>query len=118
MNLTEFKENMKTADDKLNLDYMDKIIEESLSNETPDKFKGFTNLIIVMEEFNEATQAVSKYLRGKPGAIDNLTEEIADALLSIRYVQKICNISDKQLVKAMNIKLKRQNKRNGTNDKT
>lgn len=117
MNLAEFKENMKTADNKLDITRMDDIIRKSFSDETPDKFRGFTNLIIVMEEFNEAAQAVSKYLRGKPNAIDNLTEELADSLLSVRYVQLICGISDKELFKAMNVKLDRQHKRNGTNDK-
>lgn len=117
MNLAEFKANMKTADKQLDLSYMDKVIEDSLSAETPDKFRGFTNLIIVMEEFSEAAQAVSKYLRRKDGAIDNLVEELADTLLSVCYVQKICNISDEQLFQAMNVKLDRQNMRNSTSDK-
>lgn len=73
--------------------------------------KGALNLIIVMEEFNEITEEIAKFIQGK-GKHDDILEELSDAMLSIRYVQLICGISDEELNKAMNVKLDRQNKRN------
>jgi NTP pyrophosphatase (non-canonical NTP hydrolase) len=104
-----FEENFKTASNIVEKEKMNKIISEAL---TPleENYTGTKNLVIVMEEFMEAGQEVSKYIRGK-GDIISLTEELADAYLSIKYVQKICNISDENLNKAINVKLDREKNR-------
>ena len=39
-------------------------------------------------------------------------EELADTCLGIKYVQLLCDISDDELKKAINVKTKRQDKRN------
>lgn len=85
---------------------LNSILERSLSPETPDKFKGFNNLVIGIEEFAEITKETTKYLRGKSDPM-RLLEELADTQLAIRYIQKICNISDEFLQKAMHIKMQR-----------
>lgn len=71
--------------------------------------RGHRNLIIVMEELAELQQAISKELRDKGDSV-NLLEELADVQICIHFVQDICNISDEDLNKAMNIKLKRLEK--------
>lgn len=111
MDRLEFENKFRSASTKLDQKYEDEVLINSLSPVSKDKFKGFTNLIIVNEELSECQHEVSKYLRGK-GNLTSLLEETADALISIRYIQLICGISDYDLNKAVNVKLDRQNKRN------
>lgn len=111
MNQTEFKNNFKDASDKLDLEYVDAVLHKSLSP-AGDKLEGFMNLVIVNEEFAECQQQVSKFMRNK-GDHMALLEETADALIGIRYIQQICNISDEELIKAVNVKINRQAKRVG-----
>ena len=113
MNREDFENGMNSASPKVDKNYMDKVIRESLTP-LPDNSNGTQNLVIIMEEFMEAAHEVSKYLRGKADMVA-LTEELADAYLSIRYVQQICGISDDTLNKAINVKLERQDKRNFKN---
>ena len=47
----------------------------------------------------------------------NLIEELADVYLSVKITQEIFDISDETLAKAVNVKLSRQNIRNGFVDK-
>ena len=110
MNREDFVEGMKCANGSVDKNYMNKVIRESFTP-LPENDNGTQNLVIIMEEFMEAAHEVSKYLRGKAD-MTALTEELADAALSIRYVQQICGISDNELNKAINVKLKRQDKRN------
>ena len=111
MNLQQFAHNLDCANEKLNLDRVDKVIEQSLSPSSETQFLGFMNLIVVNEEFAECQQQVSKYLRGECDWF-HLIEEVADVWLSIRYIQRICNISDEVLNRAINVKIDRQEKRN------
>lgn len=113
MDREDFVKGMKCASEHIDKDYMDKVIRESFTP-LPENDNGTQNLVIIMEEFMEAAHEVSKYLRGKAD-MTALTEELADAALSIRYVQQICGISDAELSKAINVKLKRQDKRNYDN---
>ena len=110
MNKEDFVNGLKTASEKLNEEEIKSIIEDSLrplqSNDT-----GLLNLIIVMEEFNEVAMEVSKYIRGKDNKTE-LLEELADAYMCIKYIQCICNISDEELNKAINVKAQRQKNRN------
>ena len=113
MDREDFVRGMKCASEHIDKDYMDKVIRESFTP-LPENDDGTQNLVIIMEEFMEAAHEVSKYLRSKVD-MAALTEELADAALSIRYVQQICGISDAELSKAINVKLKRQDKRNYDN---
>lgn len=78
-------------------------IDSNLSDGNP---RGHRNLIVVMEELSELSKEISKELRGK-GDKFNITEELADVILGIFYVQEICGISDDMLCKAVNIKVDR-----------
>ena len=110
MDKNEFMQNLKNASPNLNLKFIDDTLIKSLSP-AGEKFEGFMNLIIVIEEFAECQQEVSKFLRNKEDSM-SLLEETADALIGIRYIQKICNISDEDLIKAVNVKIQRQANRN------
>lgn len=101
----EFVKELNKANDKLDFAHIDNIIKKSLSPKG-ENFQGFTNLIIVMEEFAECQKEVSKHLRYK-GDYHRLLEETADALIGIRYIQTICDISDQELIRAVNVKIKR-----------
>lgn len=68
--------------------------------------EGTRNLVIVMEELAELQQQISKYLRGKEDRL-GLIEEVADVIMGLDYVKIICNISDEEVNKAMNVKLQR-----------
>ena len=105
-----FKKMMKEMPVKVDKDWEDDIIRGSYAS-IPNNTSGVANLVVAMEEFAEVSQEVSKYIRGK-GNKTALTEELADAMISIRYVQLICGISDKDLYRAMNAKLTRQKDRN------
>ena len=59
--------------------------------------------LIAMEECGELIQAISKAKRGKLDK-DNLTEEIADVLISIHWLQKIYNITMRDIYEWVNIK--------------
>ena len=110
MDRKEFEKEFETASTKVNNTYIEQVIKQSLKPISNNN-DGTLNLVIVMEEFMEISKEVSKYLRGKGDKVA-LTEELADAYLSIKYVQQICNISDAELNKAINVKIKRQDKRN------
>lgn len=61
---------------------------------------------IAMEECGELIQAISKAKRGKLNKI-NLSEEIADVLISINWIRQIYNISDEQIEIWFNYKSER-----------
>lgn len=67
---------------------------------------GTRNLIIVMEELAELQQEISKYLRGKSDHLA-LVEECADVIMGLDYVKHICNITDEEINKAINVKIDR-----------
>jgi hypothetical protein len=108
MDKDEFMRGLANSSDEIDEKRMIKIIDKSIDfcSSPQYKFKGFMNLIIANEEFAECQQQVSKVLRGKMDRIE-LIEETADAFLSIKYIQRICDITDKQLNQAINVKLDR-----------
>lgn len=92
--------------DVVNPKYMDTVMNASaaaLKGNTP----GTANLIIAMEEYAEAQKEISKFLRGQ-GNRDDLLQELADASLSTKWAQKVVGITDSELNRAINAKLKRQ----------
>ena len=67
--------------------------------------------IVCMEECSELIQAVSKCLRGKPDATDNLAEEMADVTICLHMLQEMYGITDAQLEEWIARKTARQSKR-------
>lgn len=67
---------------------------------------GNYNLVIAMEELNELGQQISKVLRGKSDK-RHLIEEVADVVIALQYIKQICNISEIEIDKAIQYKIKR-----------
>ena len=53
--------------------------------------------IVCMEECSELIQAVSKCLRGKPDATDNLAEEMADVTICLHMLQEMYGVPVEEL---------------------
>ena len=101
--IEQFNKSDSSIDKEWMLDVLNQSVDSNLSDGNP---KGHRNLIIVMEELSELSKEISKELRGK-GDKTNILEELADVQLGIYYVQEICKINNKDLHKAMNVKMKR-----------
>lgn len=107
MNRENFIEGLEVESSNINKNWITNVLIESVdSNLSDGNPRGHRNLIIVMEELAELSQAIAKELRDKGDNI-NLLEELADVQLGIYYVQEIFNITDENLHKAMNVKMKR-----------
>lgn len=72
--------------------------------------------IVCMEECSELIQAISKCLRGKPDAIDNLVEEMAGVTICLHMLQEMYGITDKQVNKWIACKTVRQHERMRADD--
>ena len=112
-----FEKKLREMSSTINEEYCKSVIRQSLRDipETQNQ-KGTMNTIIIMEELSELSKELSKAIRGKGERMD-LVEELADVALGIKYVQEIFDISDETLARAMNVKLYRQNQRNGFENK-
>ena len=107
MNREDFIEGLGVESSNMNKNWITNVLIESIdSNLSDGNPRGHRNLIIVMEELAELSQAIAKELRDRGDNI-NLLEELADVQLGIYYVQEIFSITDEHLYKAMNIKMKR-----------
>lgn len=107
MNRENFIEGLGVESSNINKNWITNVLIESVNSNLSDgNPRGHRNLIIVMEELAELSQAIAKELRDKGDNI-NLLEELADVQLGIYYVQEIFNITDENLHKAMNVKMKR-----------
>lgn len=67
--------------------------------------------IVCMEECSELIQVVSKCLRGKPDATDNLAEEMADVTICLYLLKEMYGITDARLEEWIARKTARQSKR-------
>ena len=67
--------------------------------------------IVCMEECSELIQAISKRLRGKPDATDNLAEEMADVTICLKLLQIMYDITDDELDEWVERKTMRQKQR-------
>lgn len=107
MDKEKFVEKLENADTFVDIEYIRGVLSRSIDAK-PNKAnpRGHNNLIIVMEELAELSQAVAKKLRGK-GDYNSILEELADVQLAIYYVQEICGIQDDELNKAINVKVDR-----------
>ena len=107
MNRENFIEGLGVESSNMNKNWITNVLIESIdSNLSDGNPRGHRNLIVVMEELAELSQAIAKELRDKGDNI-NLLEELADVQLGIYYVQEIFSITDEHLHKAMNVKMKR-----------
>lgn len=79
--------------------------------ESIEKYGKEMQSIVCMEECSELIQAVSKRLRGKPDATDNLAEEMADVIICLHLLQEMYGITDEQLEEWIACKTARQSKR-------
>lgn len=90
---------------KVEKKFMDSVIRKSI-DKSPKILgkKGNYNLIIVMEELSELQKEISKHLRGRKNKVD-IIEEAADVIIAMEYVKIVCNITDADISRAINIKL-------------
>lgn len=68
--------------------------------------------VVCMEECSELIKAVSKLIRNPKGPTDNLSEEMADVIICLVLLQKMYNVSDKDIQKWLDFKINRQKDRN------
>lgn len=66
-----------------------------------------TKCTVAMEEFAELQQEVSKHIRGYDDKI-GLLEEMADAYICLEFLKSIFHISESDVLRAVEVKLKRE----------
>ena len=84
--------------------------------ESIEKYGKTMQSIVCMEECSELIQAVSKRLRGKSDATDNLAEEMADVIICLYLLKEMYDITDEQLEEWIARKTARQSKRMQADD--
>ena len=70
---------------------------QAVWRESIEKYGKETQSIVCMEECSELIQAISKRLRGKPDATDNLAEEMADVTICLYLLKEMYGITDERL---------------------
>ena len=106
MDREEFKKKMRSNDTAASKLEVKKVIGDILKSETPG-----TNCVICMEELAELQQEISKQLRNK-GDSYGLLEELADVYICLEMLKKMFNYSSDEIVRAVEIKLDRFERRN------
>lgn len=89
---------------------------QAVWRESIEKYGKEMQSIICMEECSELIQAVSKRLRGKPDATDNLAEEMADVTICLYLLREMYGITDAQLEEWIERKTARQSARMQADD--
>lgn len=102
MNRQEFKIRFKDASDNVDRNRLKMLIKRNIESQDDKN----NLLIIVMEEFAELTQQISKVLRNRKDR-QCLIEEIADTTLMLEVLKKICEIKGWEVNKAINVKMDR-----------
>lgn len=90
--------------------------QHAVWRESIEKYGQETQSIVCMEECSELIQAISKRLRGKPGATDNLAEEMADVIICLYLLKEMYDITDEQLNERIARKTARQYERMQADD--
>lgn len=90
--------------------------QQAVWRESIEKYGKTMQSIVCMEECSELIQAVSKRLRGKPDATDNLAEEMADVTICLYLLKEMYDITDEQLNEWIARKTARQSKRMQADD--
>ena len=112
-----FEKKLSEMSSTIDKEYCKDVIRKSLRDIPENQNqKGTMNVIIIMEELSELIKELSKIIRGK-GERMALIEELADVALCINYIQEIFDVSDEILARAINVKLYRQDQRNGFENK-
>lgn len=102
MNRNDFKVKYKDASEEIDMERLKILIRRNVNS------KGGEHrlLIIAMEELSELIQQLSKVLRKRTDR-QCLIEEMADTLLMLESVKKICNVKTAEINKALNVKMDR-----------
>ena len=90
--------------------------QHAVWRESIEKYGKTMQSIVCMEECSELIQAVSKRLRGKPGATDNLAEGMADVIICLYLLKEMYDITDEQLDAWIAFKTARQYERMQADD--
>lgn len=90
--------------------------QHAVWRESIEKYGKETQSIVCMEECSELIQAISKRLRGKPDATDNLAEEMADVTICLYLLKEMYGITDTQLNEWIARKTARQYERMQADD--
>lgn len=77
------------------------------------KYGKTMQLFIVMEELSELVKAICKFERGVTETNDDITEELADVYLVLKYVQMIYDIDKVDIKRVMREKEQRLQERIG-----
>lgn len=89
---------------KIICDYEDyKIYTSDIEHKKDDNIKD--NLIGILGDLSDLQKYISKYLRGK--CESGMNAVIFTCLMDIKYIRKVCNITDEEIVKSCNVKLDR-----------
>lgn len=72
---------------------------------------GRKKLQIAQEELAELIQAISKYMRQVPEAKILVLEELADVTIIFHYILECCNLTQRDLDTAIDVKISREKKR-------
>lgn len=100
MDKSIFEEKFKKANGEITPSFKEEI--QKSNEQLGEK----TKLVVCMEEAAELSQAISKYYRNKPDRL-NLIEEIGDMVICIESLKQICNITEEEIIKAINVKIDR-----------
>lgn len=90
--------------------------QHAVWHESIEKYGKEAQSIVCMEECSELIQAISKRLRGKPDATDNLAEEMADVTICLHLLKEMYGITDEQLNEWITRKTARQCERMQADD--
>lgn len=102
MNRHDFKTKYKEASEEVDRKRLRMLIKRNIASQDKEN----RLLIIAMEELAELIQQLSKVLRNRTDR-QCLIEEIADTLLMLESVKKICNVKTEEINKALNVKMDR-----------
>lgn len=69
--------------------------------------------MVIMEELAELQQVVSKFARGELKDMDMLLEELADVTIGISMLQRLSGLNNKDVLRALEVKLYREGIRRG-----
>lgn len=95
---------------------MNKDKQQAVWRESIEKYGKTMQSIVCMEECSELIQAISKCLRGKPDATDNLAEEMADVTICLHLLKEMYGITDKHVDTWIARKTVRQHERMRADD--
>lgn len=109
MDLVKFASEMDRNDIPVENDWkkIDQAIRMSIDKRHDEDLPyGYNNLVTILSELSELGVAITKHMLGKKSI--NLLEEMADVTCALRYLSIITGIDEKDISKAVNIKMQRE----------